>query len=244
MSALERELAALASAVDVPETPDLVPRVLAEVVAGSSRRRAGRSRRWALAVALVATAALAAALAIPDARSALLRVLHLGGERIVRVDELPSVDAEPGLAAVGEEVTLAEARERAGFTVRTLEDEPPPDRAFLGARGTVWLLWGTTERVRLLLAQTPELAVGSPPLFEKLVTMGTEVELVSVSGRPGWFLSGSPHVVYHLDAGGRVVEETVRLAENVLVWEQEGVTFRIEGDLDADRAVELASSVR
>lgn len=243
MSALERELAALASAVDVPETPDLVPRVLAEVVARPPRRRAGWSRRWALAVALLATAALAAALAIPDARSTLLRVLHLGGERIVRVDELPSVDAGPGLF-LGEEVTLAEARERAAFGVRTLGGEPPPDRAFLGARGTVWLLWGTTERVRLLLAQTPELAVGTPPLFEKLVSMGTEVELVSVSGRPAWFLSGSPHVVYHLDAGGGVVEETVRLAENVLVWEQDGVTFRIEGDLDADRAVELASSVR
>lgn len=242
MSALERELAALAPAVDVPETPDLASRVLAEVGAGPPRRRA-TSRRWALAVALLTTAALGAALAIPDARSALLRVLHLGGERIVRVDELPSVDAEPGLA-LGEEVTLADAPERAGFTVRTLGGEPPPDRAFLGARGTVWLLWGTAERVRLLLAQTPELAVGTPPLFEKLVSMGTQVELVSVSGRPGWFLSGSPHVVYHVDAAGEIVEETVRLAENVLVWEQDGVTFRIEGDLDAERAVELASSVR
>lgn len=115
---------------------------------------------------------------------------------------------------------------------------------FLGARGTVWLLWGAPERVRLLLAQTPELAVGAPPLLEKLVARGTEVELVSVGRAPAWFLSGAPHVVYLVDARGEVVEETTRLAENVLVWERDGVTFRLEADIGKHRAVELAESLR
>ena len=240
---LERELVGLGGALEMPEPPDLAARVRAEI---APRRRPVERRRWALAVALVLVAALAAALAIPDARSALLRVLHIGSERIVRVDELPPVEAEPrGLGlALGDEVTLAEARARAGFELRELEGEPEPDRVYLGPRGTVWFLWGSPQSVRLLLAQTSELTVGSPPLFEKLVAQGTEVDSVSVDGRPGWFLSGSPHVVYLLDRSGEPVEEVAWLAENVLVWEEDEVTFRIEGDIDADRALELAASLR
>jgi hypothetical protein len=240
---LERELVGLGRAFELPEPPDLATRVRAEI---APRRRPAQRRRWAIAVALVLVAALAAALAIPDARSALLRVLQIGSERIVRVDELPAVEAEPrGLGlALGEEVSLADARARAGFELRELIGEPPPDRVYLGPRGTVWFLWGTPRRVRLLLAQTSELTVGSPPLFEKLVAQGTELDAVSVDGSPGWFLSGTPHVVYLVDRSGDPVEEVAWLAENVLVWEEDGVTFRIEGEIDADRAVGLAASLR
>jgi hypothetical protein len=240
---LEHELVGLGRALELPEPPDLAARIRAEIV---PRRRLVGRRRWAVALALVLVAALAAALAIPDARSALLRVLHIGSERIVRVDELPPIEAEPrGLGlALGEEASLAEARARAAFELRELEGERPPDRVYLGPRGTVWFLWGTPQHVRLLLAQTSDLTVGSPPLFEKLVAQGTRLDAVSVDGRPGWFLSGSPHVVYLLDRSGEPVEEVAWLAENVLVWEENGVTFRIEGEIDVDRAVELAASLR
>ena len=239
---IERELVTLGRALEVPETPELTTRV--SLI--GTRRRVRERRRWALAVALVLVAALAAALAIPDARSTLLRVLRIGGERIVRVDELPPVEAEPrGLGlALGEELTLAQARARAGFPLRELEGSPTPDHVYLGTRGTVWFLWGTPLRVRLLVAQTSELTVGSSPLFEKLVAQGTEIEPVSVGGRPGWFISGTPHVVYLLDARGEPVEEVAWLAENVLVWEEDGVTVRMEGAIDADRAIELAASLR
>lgn len=243
MSAEERELRRLGWALDVPAPPDLAARVRAEL---APRSRPLARRRWALAVALVLVAALVATLAVPDARSTLFRVLRIGGERIVRVDELPPVEAEPaGLRiSLGEEVTLVQARARAGFELRGFEDAGAPDRVYLAPRDTVWFLWGTPRRVRLLLAQTPEHSVGSPPLFEKLVARGTTVEPVSVAGRPGWFLSGAPHVVYLLGATGEIVEETARLAQDVLVWEQDGVTFRLEGALGRERAVELATSLR
>lgn len=240
---LERELVSVGRVLDLPEPPDLAARVRAQI---APRRRSVERRRRALAVVLVLVAGLAATLAVPDARSPLLRILHIGSERIVHVDELPPVEADPrGLGlALGEEVPLAQARARAGVELRELGGQPPPDRVYLGPRGTVWFLWGTPRRVRLLLAQTSELTVGSPPLFEKLVAQGTEVDAVSVDGRPGWFLSGSPHVVYLLDRSGEPVEEVAWLAENVLVWEEDGITFRIEGEIDADRAVELAASLR
>jgi hypothetical protein len=40
------------------------------------------------------------------------------------------------------------------------------------------------------------------------------------------------------------VEESARLARDVLIWERDGVAFRLEGDLGKDEAVELAESVR
>lgn len=243
MTGLERDLVTLGRALELPDTPELAPRVRAAL---QPRHGLVERRRWALAVALALVAALVAVLAIPDARAALLRVLNIGGERIVRVDELPALEPQPaGIdLALGEQVTLEQARARAGFEVRELADEPPPDRVYVGPRRTVWFLWGTRQRVRLLLAQTPELTIGSPPLLEKLVAGGTDVEQVSVGGRAGWFLSGAPHYVFFFDETGEPVEEVAWLAENVLVWQDGDVNYRLEGALDADHAIELATSLR
>jgi hypothetical protein len=41
-----------------------------------------------------------------------------------------------------------------------------------------------------------------------------------------------------------VIEETVRLAKNVLIWSDDGVFYRIEGDLTKEKALELAESLR
>jgi len=241
---LERALVDLGRSLDVPEPVDLLPTVVARLER-PPRRRPER-RRLAAAVGLAALVALVATLVVPDARSALLRLLSIGGERVVLVDELPEVEPLPrGFDLVlGEEVTLAEARARTGLELARLEGSPDPDRVYLGPRETVWFLWGTPRRVRLLLAQTRELAPGTPPLVEKQVEAGGEVEPVSVDGARGIFLGGSRHVVLLLDAAGEPVEEAVWLARDVLVWERAGTTFRLEGELSRDRALELARAVR
>ena len=93
MSEIERALIQLGREVAIPAAPDVVPAVLARL----ESRRTGRPRRrrWVLVAAAAALAALAATLAIPDARSALLRVLHIGGARIEFVEELPAVTPSP-----------------------------------------------------------------------------------------------------------------------------------------------------
>ena len=80
---LERELIALAPEIAVPVAPDLVPGVMRALERPPENRI---RRRWVLAVALAILAALTATLALPDARSALLRILQLGGERIELVE--------------------------------------------------------------------------------------------------------------------------------------------------------------
>lgn len=241
MTDLERALVALGRDLDVPSSPDVAPAVLARLARPS--RRLPR-RKWALAVALTLLAALAATLAVPDARSALFRVLHIGGERIELVDELPEIAPEPiGLGLdLGEPVTLEMARARAGFDLRELDDAP--DRIYLGPRGTVWFLYGTPTSARLLVAQTVLLSLDETFVSKKLAGPGARVEIVRVDGEPGVFLSGEPHFVILLDEGGSPVEESAWLARNVLVWEDDGIALRLEGDFTRERALELAESLR
>jgi hypothetical protein len=238
MTELEVRLLDLGRLLDVPEAPDLVDGVLGRI----GPRRARRPRRWTLAVALVLLAGAAATLAIPSARSAFLRILHIGGESIAIVDELPQVRPELNLAvALGDRITLEEARRGAGFRLRALDERP--DAVYRSDRGTIWFLYGSPEHVRLLVAQTRG-GFDQDVLFKKVASPGTHIELVSVAGSQGAFLSGKPHFVLLLDENGTPIGESTRLARNVLVWAAGGVAYRLEGGFTKRQALELARSLR
>ena len=95
-----------------------------------------------------------------------------------------------------------------------------------------------------LVAQTPELTVDEPFILKKLVGSGTQVEQATVRGAPAYFLSGEPHAVFLVDETGEPVFETARLARDVLVWEEDGRTVRLEGDFTLSEALDLARSLR
>ena len=244
MNELERMLVALGGELDLPEAPDLAPGVLQAMEGRPAQPVRRLPRRAALvAAAVVVLAALGATLAIPDARSALFRVLHIGGARIELVDELPRVPAQSDLElSLGTRVSLEEARGHASFDLRELDDAP--DRVYVGLNDTVWFLYGSPEQVRLLLSQTPLHSVDQGLLVKKLSGRGTRVEPVSVGGAPGVFLSGDSHFFFLLDELGNPVEESARLARSVLLWERGGIAYRLEGDFDRDEALELARSLR
>ena len=244
MIEIERALVQLGRELEVAAAPDLVPVVLAHIE--PHRTRQPRPRRWVLAVAAaVVLAALVATIAIPDARSALLRILRIGGEQIELVDALPEVAPELGELVeltLGTRTTIDRARQDAGFDLRELESQP--DRVYLDDRGTVWFLYGSPSSVRLLVAQTPLHSVDEILFLKKLATPETKVEGVDVDGAPGFLLTGEPHFVLLVNPVGEVVEETARLARDVLVWERDGVAYRLEGDFSRDEALELARSLR
>src|SRR5438128_12355078 len=117
---LERELRALT--VEWPQTPDF--RLVLE-----PRRRSRRPLLVAVALALVA---LAAALAVPQSRGAILRFLHLGGESIQFVQTLPPARERPLEAGLGPPVSEAEAKARIAALLL-----PPAGRLRLHERGGV-----------------------------------------------------------------------------------------------------------
>ena len=237
MTELERDLRELGLALDFPATPQLAHSV-GRLVRAQARPRPRVSRR-SLAIALaVLLAAVGALLAVPSTRSAILDLFGLDGVTIERVDTLPPARRAPD--PVGSRVSLADAQRAVPY--RILQPERPVGRVYLDRSipgGRVSIVWPCCPRV--VLSQFRGEAL---PFIEKSAGRGTRIEAVTVNGGFGYWLSGRPHVVVYRDARGVVREETLRLAGNVLLWEQEGRTLRLEGQLTKQQALDLARGVR
>lgn len=234
MSDLEHDLRALTSHLGLPEAPDLVRGVRARIA--PFPRRARRPVAIGLAAAGLA---LAAALAVPPARSALLDLLRIGGAEIERVKTLPETQPNQPLAP-GRPVSLDDARRRADFAVATprgcsrctvLFDATIPG-------GRVTIAWPGRPRVFLM-----QFRGEATPFVQKRATDRTIVRLVSVAEVAGYWVAGSPHAVIFKDGNGRTLFGR-RLASNVLLWERGGVTFRLEGDVTLRRALAIAAGLR
>src|SRR3954449_1940635 len=96
MASLESRLAELCGQTRWPETPDVIPRVVAAIEAERASARAPEPRRarprWLRPLPALPTALLvllAATAAVPPARSAVLRLLGIKGATIHRVERLP-----------------------------------------------------------------------------------------------------------------------------------------------------------
>ncbi len=223
---LARELSGLAGHVDWPPTPEL--RLTLEP-APARRRRGGRPLALVLAVAVLL--ALAVAFAVPQSRAAILRFLHLGAVTIERVDRLPAAPARPLTAGIGPVVSLDRARRAFDGPLLVPPLDPPPPAHLL--RGdTVSFVF--SYRGEPVLLNEWEFGDG---FLKKLASGGTSVEGAGVDGSPGLWVSGAVHDVFFPGV-------SPRLAGNVLIWERNGATYRLEGrSLTKADAVSLARSL-
>ena len=90
MTELERALLALGDELAFPDAPDVSDAVLRHLSSGDAPRR--RLNRRALVFAAAAlVVALGAAMAVPQARTAILEFFGLRGATVQRVDSLPTV---------------------------------------------------------------------------------------------------------------------------------------------------------
>jgi hypothetical protein len=212
MTELEHSLRTLR--VDWPPTPDVASRL---------ELRARPRRRALVAAVALAVVALAAAFAVPQSRSAILRFFHLRGVTVERVDTLPRAQEVPLAAGLGRVVDDEEARQVLGGPFLPLE------------HGTLYDQNGFVSTLLdgpLLLSE-----FGSPGMLKKFAT--SKVEWVEVvPGIQGLWISGPPHVVFFFP------EASPRLAGNVLVWATDRRTYRLEGrGLKKDHALELAREI-
>jgi hypothetical protein len=224
----ERELRALAAYVDFPAERDLGPAVRARL------RPQPRRRRAVVLVLAALVLALAVAFAVPPARSAILRFLHLRGVRIEYVERLPEVRTTAPLD-LGVPISLSAAERTAKFRPLTSSLLGDPDRVTWDGE-MLWFRYGNT---RLLVSQFR--GGEQVDLVKKLVEPGTTITPVTVRGAPGYFLSGATHFLY-LAPTNLVREERVRLARNVLLWQHSALTLRLEGDLTLAQALRVAGS--
>ena len=245
MTSIEQELRGVAEGA-FPRTPDVAAAVRARLE-GAPEPAPGRwwRRRTLVVVLAVLVAAVAATLAVPQARSTVLDWFGIGGVQVQLVDRLPPVSSESVLQ-LGVEVPLAEAQRRVPF--RILQPVGvglgAPDELHVGhfAVDEVTLLYGEPRRVRLLIT---EVAGKVEPRFAgKLVGPGTRYEQLELARKPALWIEGAPHAFFFTAPSGATIEGTLRLARNTLIWQRGDVVVRIEGQISRARALRIARSLR
>jgi hypothetical protein len=239
MTELERALLAVGRNLEVPVAPDLTGAVRVRLAEG--RRPSLFSRRVLVVVVAVLAVAVGAVLAVPQARSTIRDWLGIGNVTIRYVDELPPVEQATDDLGLGEQMSLEEARERAGFPVRvpTVDGLDDPPKVYYNVESSqVAFLYGSEEKPKLLITQAD--ARGA---IEKIVNLNvTERELVVVEpGYAGVWLYGEKHAIFYPSTDH---EEPFRLVGNALVYEIDGVTIRIEAEISKDEALRIARSMR
>jgi hypothetical protein len=82
-----------------------------------------------------------------------------------------------------------------------------------------------------------------PTFFGKGLPPGARLEQVTLAGRPAFWIEGWPHFFFYRDQAGRQTDERFRLAANVLLWEQGGLTSD-RGGVPKEQALRIAVSVQ
>ncbi|MGH2617000.1 MAG: hypothetical protein ACRDJC_17335, partial [Thermomicrobiales bacterium] len=266
---LEQALLDLGRRLTNPVTPDIASRVRANLEAETAPtpRRApiisfpGR-RTW-LAAACLLVAILAGLALFPEARTAIADRLGLRGVVIRWIDEeaLPEPSPIGTPLQLGRPVTLEDAQEAVDFPVLapTAPGFATPGEVFLSGEDQNAMISfvypaapdlpaSDETGVGALLTQfrgEPERGLIEKGLAGEGVDPQTHLEPVSVNGQPGFWITGAPHAVFFVCFDvGECREERSRLAGNVLLWEHDGNTLRLESALSRDAALAVAASVR
>ncbi len=261
----ERSLAQVARRFEYPPTPAIADNLRGWMLTADGRRPTaapfsggGRpsvvGRRLAWALLLVAFAA--ALLAAPPTRAALLAFFARVGAIDIFIDETapsPTLSPTPlpatappttggrtvehslSLFDLGQPTTLEEAGQRVGFTLLLPAALSEPDEVYQHRVDlpAVTFVWREPDGAPLSLTQ-----IGMAEFARKLINEGN-VEDTTVNNAPAVWLTG-PHTLQLL---GDRPPGALRITSNVLIWAQDGFTYRLEGDLTLEEALAIAESV-
>jgi predicted ThiF/HesA family dinucleotide-utilizing enzyme len=191
----------------------------------------------AIAAAAIVALLIGGAVVAP-VRSAVLDLLGIAGrERVVRVPGPPD-RSRPALD-VGRRTTLAAAQPRLAFAIRLPRALGAPREVRYSdaiAGGAVTLVY---PGVALLETQG-----GTDPLFEKRIGPHARARSVAVAGTRGFFVTGAREITV-LDRDANAIPATRSLARSdALVWQRDGVAYRLETRVGLRRALAIAASVR
>ncbi len=257
----EDQVRAWARTFHYPPTPNLVARTSRPIQ--RSIRFAWTTPRLAWSLLAVLLVVCLATLAVPAARATVFEIVRLGAVRILLGEPTPAPRASPTSPSLGAvpsvpdesaapfptaaaidfagETTLDSIRERVSFDIRLPtypSDLGPPDRVFyqdwLG--DIVLLVWTDPSDSRQ--------AVLSLHILEQDVVVEKSqpqlIESTEVNGQLAFWTTGPYQLVVGQGefAGRRLIEG------HVLIWTEDGLTYRLETDLPLEEAVRVAESLR
>jgi hypothetical protein len=255
MADLEEQLAELAGSVEWPATPRLS-------VAGArgiqQARRVWAQPRWALA-AVAVLAIVATLLAYTPTRTAIADWVNLH-TNLRHTTALPTPSPLPSGTlgsnlGLGSPTTLEAAQNAVGWQVLVPAQLGRPDAVYLlmppagPTQGEVTLVYA--PRAGIPAASETGVAVlvtearGSvnEEFFGKTIGPGTTIQPVTVGGYDAWWISGKPHIFVFVDANNQPRYDTLRLATNTLVINEEGTIVRIEADVTEAQAEQIGASL-
>ncbi|RZT78694.1 hypothetical protein EV382_1886 [Micromonospora violae] len=239
MGDLERELRDLSAWLDTPDPPDVTARVRVRLSTPAPRRWRWRSLAAAALVALLVAVLPSTRAAIAEVVTGLLR--FAGVSIATSPAPVPPVGAAsplPGQRAVA----LDEAQRAVRFPIRLPAKLGPPERVLVADPDATG-----RYRVATLLYDGGALRVDAFDghlnlAFHKEVTP-PGADWVQVNGDFAVWVDG-PHVLSYVDRAGGIRRETARLAAATLIWQDDEVSYRLEGHLARAEAIEIARSLR
>jgi len=250
--ALVAALAQLRFRVEFPPTPDLASSVR-EAILGEAQRVAGPLfGGWRTLARGLALGVLAAAMV---AGVTVALGIAFGGLRIGYGEKPPDLPSNVIITrAFGHRVTMSEALEELTFRpfVPELEELGEPDYVYVivpPAGGSLSLVWkdrpdfpagadGLGVVVTQFVADIDSQTAG------KLLSEGVAQVVVELGNGIALWVEGGRHYFFYTDAEGNPIEGSVRLVGDALIWEQDGLTLRIEGAGSLDEALRIAKSLQ
>jgi len=259
----EEQLRKLSQEFRYPQTPDIAAAVIRGIEGGA--RPAARLRprlAWGIVVILLLLATL---MAVPPVRAQVLEFLQVGAIRIFLAEPTPTATQEstlpsslavetgsviptntprpyPSIIDLAGETTLSEAKRELNFPIQLPtypSDLGDPDQVFLQDLGgqavlLVWMAPFEPDLIRLDL-----LLMGPGTFAEK--GMPLVLEETTVNGQQALWTEGQ----HFLHLGGSMYQGVPLVIEgNILIWEQDGITYRLESDLTLGEAVRVAESLK
>jgi hypothetical protein len=259
LETLDKQLSQLSQELPYPPTPDIAAAVASHLEDEKSRPPRQLSPRLAWVVVILIL--LATLMAIEPVRAQILEFLQVGAIRIFLNQPDPTIPpggaqpspmagvsiptatpvAFPVLDELAGETSLEGARSAIGFPIK-LPTYPPalgePDRVFLQDLGgqAVLLVWMDEDDPGSI--QLDLLIMGPGTFAEK--GLPEVIEETSVNGLRAIWTQGE-HILHF---GGTTYQSVPLVVQgNILVWEQDGITYRLESDLPLEEAVRLAESL-
>ena len=268
---IETSLQEASANLTYPPTPDIAGQVRSRL-AGQPSPHGTRLRRLAWGAALTVFL-LAGLLAVPGVRAQVLEFLQIGVVRIFLVAPTPtptslpltatssSANLLPGLPTpsptplstssptatpsfdLAGEISLEQAARQAGFPI-LLPAHPPdlglPDRVFLqdlegNVLVLVWFDPADPGKVRFSMQQFSDQDNISVTKMQPVTVLET-----TVAGNPAAWTEG-PYLLRFQDGD---IDITRLIEGHVLIWEQGGITYRLETDLSPEEAVRIAESLQ
>jgi len=256
---LEQQLVELGRGLEWPATPHIRFERLFVPAPREAARPWGVPSipRWVLAAAAVLLMVAIALTAYPPSRTAIADWINLHVS-IQKVQTVPTPTPLPSGAlgsqlGLGLPFTLEDAQRQVKWRIEIPADLGLPDAVYvrtLPAGGEVTLVYARAigipvageTGVAVLVTEVRGTIRGD--YFAKQLGQDATIEQVTVHGRPGYWLAGSPHVVMFQDASGEPVPDTLRLATNTLIYDSgDGTITRIEAYTTRERAIQIANSL-